>query len=194
MTFEDIYRRNAWNGVETRSGPGSGTYATRALKDALPGLVADLGVRSVLDVGCGEGFWQPDLPGYLGVDVAESAVREARANHPDRIYAVADIRLVVPPPFGLVIVRDVIQHLSYPSAAALIGNIRASGSAYLLASTYKGSPNRDIEDGGFYSPDLTAEPFGLPDPEVLIFDGYAYHATLEPRDSVKFLGLWSLDS
>ena len=63
-----IYQRNEWNGGETRSGPGSGADSTRLLVPALLQVVHWLGVHSVLDVGCGEGWWQPDLPGYVGLE------------------------------------------------------------------------------------------------------------------------------
>jgi len=192
MTFDSIYRRNAWNGVESLSGPGSGTSATRALVPAVLSLVGDLHIRSVLDIGCGDGFWLPDLPGYMGADVAERALIRARARHPDRLYVVADFRAHVPPPFDLVIIRDVIQHLPFDSALRLLGNVGRSGSAWLLASTYIGTVNTDIPEGGFYSPDLTAHPFRLATPDRLIFDGYAYHDTDEPRDPAKHLGLWRL--
>src|SRR6266545_3716429 len=49
QVFTSIYRRNAWNGRETRSGPGSGTEATAALREWLPEVLEELGVGSVLD-------------------------------------------------------------------------------------------------------------------------------------------------
>lgn len=185
MTFDVIYAGNLWNGDESRSGPGSGTVATRGLLDELRFVAELTAVTSVLDVGCGDGFWMPDLPGYVGFDVSGVALELARERHPEREYtSVWPARA-----FDLVIVRDVIQHLSLAEGVALLDRVRGSAK-YLLASTYRGGLNIDIPTGGSYSPDLQAEPFGLPDPVYWIFDGHHYHETPEVRDPTKFLGLW----
>ena len=188
--FGGIYRANLWHGVESLSGPGSGTAATRELVQALPALVERLGVASVLDVGCGDGWWMPDLPGYMGIDVADDPIRLARDMHPGRLYGVVDLRDAPPPRFHLIIVRDVFQHLSWASGMALLRNIRRSGSDWLLASTYAGTVNHDIPDGDYCEPDLTAPPYGLPEPTERLFDGYAYDGSGQRRDPRKFLGLW----
>ena len=79
--FEDIYRINAWNGVESKSGPGSGPVATAHVAAAIVELVDELGARSVLDAACGDGYWMPDLPGYTGIDIAPEAIRIAQRRH-----------------------------------------------------------------------------------------------------------------
>lgn len=200
-TFDAIYRENRWNGRESLSGPGSGSPATARVRDAILELVSELGVASVLDVGCGDGYWMPDLPGYLGIDISAEAVDRARLNHPDRLYVSGDVRWLAGTPFDLVICRDAIQHLPLSAGVELLDAIRAIGSRFLLASTYvprgtveadAGPRNVDIEPGAWYSPDLTAPPFSLPDPGRLIFDGYHYHETDEIRDPSKHLGLWDL--
>lgn len=190
MTFDDIYRANRWNGEESRSGPGSGTMATRAVAAALVLLVAELEVTSVLDYGCGDGFWMPDLPGYRGLDVSSVAVGLAKIAHPERRYAVDHGGPL--PTVGLVICRDVLQHLPTAAGRAVIDRIVASGSSFLLASTYVGGDNVEVTPGDTYSPDLTAYPFLFPEPLRLIFDGYHYHDTPEVRDRRKHLGLWAL--
>jgi SAM-dependent methyltransferase len=186
VTFDTIYRDNLWNGVESRSGPGSGEIATRGLLDELRFVAELTRVESVLDVGCGDGFWMPDLPGYVGYDVSRIALELARERHPERDYtSVWPARS-----FDLVIVRDVIQHLSLAEGVALLDRVFELMPRYLLASTYRGGINIDIPTGGAYSPDLQAAPFGLPDPAYWIFDGYHYHSTPEVRDPTKYLGLW----
>ena len=44
--FSRIYQHNEWNGIETRSGPGSHREPTRRVADAIVQLVDWLGVRS----------------------------------------------------------------------------------------------------------------------------------------------------
>lgn len=190
--FSDIYRDNLWNGVESRSGPGSGQSATANVAPAIVRLVEDFGWRSVLDVACGDGYWMPDLPGYQGVDVAPEAIRLARERHPDRHYRQVDMCRTRLGPFDLAIVRDVVQHLPLADGMAMLAAVTATGSSWLLASTYIGGTNEDIEAGGCYAPDLSVAPFGLGQPERLIFDGYAYDGPDDVRDPRKHLGLWAL--
>lgn len=188
MVFDRIYRTNGWNGEESRSGPGSGSVATQHVARAITDLVAELNVQSVLDLGCGDGFWMPDLPGYLGVDVSAEAIRRAKRNHPARKYKVLREDLGK---FDLVITRDAMQHLSLRDADNLLDFALQSGD-WLLASTYVNGQNLDIPTGHFYSPDLTAAPFNMDAPYRMIFDGYSYHDPDLVRDPGKHLGLWDL--
>ena len=86
------------------------------------------------------------------------------------------------------------QHLSLRDGMDALERITEARPRYLLASTYVGGENVDIVTGDAYSPDLTAPPFSLGEPERLIFDGYHYHehGTDAVRDPRKHLGLWSL--
>jgi SAM-dependent methyltransferase len=188
--FERIYRTNGWAGQESLSGPGSGTSATWRTAQALEELVASLGVRSVLDVGCGDGWWMPELPGYLGVDVSPTAIRRARHLHPGRRY-----RLLRPgeplPEAELVVSRDAVQHLPLEQGVELLRRcIHEARATWLLASTFVGGKNVPIEAGQAYSPDLEQPPFSLGKPEQLLPDGWAYDGSDQVRDPRKFLGLW----
>lgn len=192
--FSDIYRNNAWNGVESLSGPGSGEAATLRLRAGLVELVHDLGVRTVFDAACGDGYWMPDLPGYIGMDVAPEAIRIAKSRHPFRTYFVGDLTTTSLPRCDLVIFRDAMQHLSLRDGMAALSAIMDTRPQWLLASTYIGGVNEDIATGDAYSPDLEAEPFRLGEPARLLFDGYYYHHhdTEQVRDPRKHLGLWRL--
>lgn len=183
--FDDIYRTNAWNGTETRSGPGSDIAATASLRRALVELVDELGITSVVDAACGEGNWQPDLPDYVGLDVALEAVLGARERHPDREFWVWDLRKSCPRA-DLVICRDAMQHLSLADGRAMLESIRHSGSRYLFASTFRGGMNVDIVSGGAYAPDLEAPPFSMSPAMRYVPDGSSHG---DPR---KFMGLWTL--
>lgn len=191
--FSDIYRGNVWNGVETRSGPGSGVAATARIRDVLLQLVDRFGIRSVVDAACGEAFWQPELPGYLGLDVAEEAIAVARQRHPDWQFEVHDIRESCPRA-DLVLVRDVIQHLSLEDGVSVIDAVRASGSTWLLASTFSHVVDATEPDGRYHyhEPNLEQPPFGLPPALELFRDGFDYDDPDRVRDWRKMLGLWRL--
>lgn len=187
--FSRIYAENRWNGGESLSGPGSGSVPTQRIAREIVALVAELGVESVLDVGCGDNFWLPDLPGYLGVDVAPEALERAERFHPERRYA-----LVHPweplPKADLVLCRDVIQHQSWLDADKLIQRIQASGATWLVASTYVPGEIRNIVTGeDAWRANL--KPW-LGEPERTIQDGYDWSEPDVLRDPDKMLGLWRL--
>jgi SAM-dependent methyltransferase len=193
--WERIYRNNLWNGEESLSGPGSGSAATASLVPALLDLVDKYEINSVLDVACGDGFWMPDLPNYVGIDLSDTAIDRARALHPERVYIVGDY-LSHDLRADLIIMRDVLQHLSLNTAASLVA--RASKRChFLLASTYRGGRNTGISEarllqGKAYDNDLERYPFRLGQPIEVIPDGYAYHEGGGMRDERKFLGLWAV--
>lgn len=191
--FSRIYQGNLWNGTETRSGPGSNRAPTTRVSEALLALVAELGISSVVDVACGEGYWQPELPGYVGLDVAPEAIEAARQFHPDREYRVHDARSGCPQA-DLVICRDALQHLSLRDGSRMLAAIRESGSTWLLASTYVGGTNGSGPSGRYvyFEPDLEAAPYSLPPALRLLRDGFDYQHPDVIRDPRKMLGLWRL--
>lgn len=193
--FDGIYAANGWNGTESRSGPGSGQAATARLRVALPVLVSSLGASVVVDVGCGDGYWMPDLPGYVGCDVSAEAVALAQRRHPDRAYVVGGLRDVQLEPglrSVLVFSRDAMQHLPLDEVLEVIVAAHDVGARWLLASTYIGGVNRQIAAGDYFEPDLMAAPFLLGRPDRIIPDGYGYHDPDEVRDPRKYLALWRL--
>lgn len=198
-TFARIYARNEWSGTESLSGPGSGSAATLIVANVLRELVISLEIESVVNLACGDDFWTPDLPGYVGIDIAPAAIARARKSHPERSYLVGDIRTLVPPG-DLLILRDALQHLPLADGVAILETIRSSGGKWLLASTYLGRSSRhpgetnvDVPAGGYYCPDLVAPPFSLLGPRRLYPDGYDYQDPTVVRDPTKFLGLWKID-
>lgn len=189
--FRQIYRDNAWNGRHTRSGPGSGPRATERLAGWIVDTVERLGVSSVLDAGCGEGSWFPDIPAdYVGVDIVPEAIERARELHPDRSYFVGDVRTDVMPYADLVFTRDYMQHLSVDDGLQVIANVRPT-ARYLVASTYMGGVNEDPDSSWHaYAVDLMAPPFDMGKPLDDFPDGFGEDGEL--RDPRKFMGLWKL--
>ncbi len=78
-------------------------------------------VRTVLDVGCGEGQWQPVLarlrPGirYLGVDSSEYAVRRFGRSRNLQLGAFGDLgSLDLAPSYDLIICSDALYYVPRP--------------------------------------------------------------------------------
>ena len=76
--FRRHFVRRDWLEPETVSGRGSALARTASIRRELPPLFAELGVRSVLDAGCGDFNWfralELDLDRYVGVEVVEELV------------------------------------------------------------------------------------------------------------------------
>lgn len=191
--WDDIYRYNVWKGQESLSGPGSGTASTQRIRAELLDIVRRLNVKSVIDIGCGDGFWMPDLPGYIGMDIAREPIMIARQRHPERNYMIANF-LDTSLKADLIIIRDVIQHLPLADAVPLV-HAAYERCEWLIASTYKDGRNVDITPdlqarGWAYDNDLIGPPFNLGDPVASIPDGAGWTNAEEIRDARKFLGVW----
>lgn len=197
-TFEEIYQTNFWEGEESLSGPGSGHFATHRLPWELM-LFKDQWDKkdqpqSFLNVACGDDFWTPWLPGYIGVDVAPTAIARAKERHPNRTYIELDAVREELPTCDVVIVRDCIQHLPLEDGLALLENIRKSGTKWMIVSTFVDGVNEDIEVGDAYRNNLCEAPFNEGEPLKWIPDGYSTTELemIPTRDKGKFLGIWSM--
>lgn len=168
--FENIYRHRIWGSEVAGAGAGSEPDTAELLAEELPRILEELGATSVLDAGCGDGMWQPDLPGYIGVDIAPSAIRDARHRHPDRDYRIADIVVDVLPRTDVVLCRDTLMHLGLDEACAAIENFRRTGARWLVATSYPAGENREVPPGGYYHSNLEAPPFELGEPQRRIED------------------------
>jgi SAM-dependent methyltransferase len=163
--FSEIYERNAWNGAHgVGAGPGSSPVATERIAMTLPVWCEELEVRSVVDAGCGDGLWQPTLPGYYGVDIVPDVIERCKERFPWRRYEVLDFVSQVLPSCNAVLCRDALQHLPLADCEQALNNFREAGATVLFASSHRGHANRDIAAGDWYPVNLEAPPFSLGEP------------------------------
>jgi len=197
--FTRHYERRDWPEAETASGPGSSLRRTETIRRDLPALFAELGVRHVVDAGCGDFHWfgslrlEPELESYLGIEVVEKLVAENERLHgsPRRRFAALDVIRDPLPRADLILCRDCLVHLKNRQVVAALRNFRRSGSRWLLATTFTGDRrNEDAPLGGWRPLDLERPPFDLGPPLRLIGEGESVE---DPRYIDKSLGLWSLE-
>lgn len=192
--FGDYYRSNKWGDAESRSGKGSNLRATALLRPQLQGLLADLGIRRMLDVPCGDFYWMAHLNlsgiDYIGGDIVPALIADTQARHArDGVsFEVIDLIEGPLPKADLVFCRDCLVHLSNDHIARALANVRASGATWLLTTTFPGvEVNADIVTGEWRQIDLVKAPFRLPPPDRLIVEG----AEDEKGQGIgKSLGLW----
>lgn len=194
--FDLVERSNLWGAETSVSGLGSEVAATAAVRSALPGLLSRLGVRTLLDAPCGDAGWIAGATAevdYVGADIVPSLIERNIARtegDPRRRFIVADITRDALPAADLVLCRDCLVHLSFANIARAIANFRASGTKWLLTTTFPlFEENRDCEDGDWRALNLRGAPFGWPEPEMLI-DEACDEGDGSWAD--KSLGLWRI--
>lgn len=196
--FTAIWETNLWGAATSRSGLGSEDAATEQLRADLPILLKSLGVRTLLDLPCGDFSWMRhtrlDLDRYLGADiVAEIVARNTDA------YATLDGRVTFDrldllndplPAMDAVLCRDCLVHLSFANIAKAFANLRASGSQWLIATTFPDHhDNCDVIDGDWRLLNLAKPPFSLP-PPVAVLNEQCQEASGSYDD--KSLGVWNV--
>lgn len=194
--FDRIYERNSWNSAESRSGPGSSLSQTRLLIERLPALLRATGARSLLDIPCGDFHWMRHVAlfgiDYLGADVVQRIVASNRSRYgaPGIRFGLLDVTRDPLPRSDVVLCRDCLVHFTFDEAIQALKNIAASGSTYLLATTFTDrAENRDCRTGEWRVLNLERAPFDLPPPLQLLNEGCTEGGGAF-KD--KSLGLWRL--
>ncbi|MBF0285641.1 MAG: hypothetical protein HQL51_14415 [Magnetococcales bacterium] len=189
--FSDIYLNNQWKSSLTRSGPGSTRQATVALRVRLREMLRELGVRVLVDAGCGDLAWidelTPELELYLGFDVVEELAARNRTLYGHRknhFFNTADITVHTLPRGDAILCRHTLTHLPNEMVLRALKLFKSSEARYLLATTFPAAKNQEIAVGRWRQLHLTAPPFALPPPRMLAPDG-------DPRHGC-FLGVWKL--
>lgn len=129
--FTDIYKSNRWGGEAGEFFSGSGSDAATACDfvDTVNAFIAENGVRSVVDLGCGDFRVGSRIAGpgldYTGIDIVEDLI--ARNNN---AFGGEGVRFVclniiedALPEAELCLVRQVLQHLSNDQIAKILQKI-----------------------------------------------------------------------
>ncbi|MCA1605987.1 MAG: class I SAM-dependent methyltransferase [Acidobacteria bacterium] len=182
---------------EMISGSGSDLVQTAAIARAIPELIKELKVKTMLDAPCGDFYWmrrvELGVDSYIGVDIVEELIARHARNHAshNRRFMCLDVTKDRLPSVDLILSRDALVHLSSRDCLAALANFKSSKSQYLLMTTFPAViKNEDILTGEWRLINFEAPPFHLPPPLRLINE----HCTEDDgvyRD--KSLGLWRLD-
>jgi hypothetical protein len=168
--FEYIFETNFWGGDESRSGLGSALTETENLRSQIPGLLLDIGARSLLDIPCGDFRWlsKADLGvSYIGADIVDEIVqanREVFAS-PERSFVCLDLTRDRLPEADVILCRDCLVHLSFANIRHALANMKRSGAMFLLMTDFlQLESNDDIEDGDWRPLNFQKAPFFFPAP------------------------------
>jgi hypothetical protein len=192
-SFDFVYRTGAWrldNG-QSLSGPGSDLQSTEDLRETLPLVLNLLGVRVLLDAGCGDFNWMKTIElscRYIGSDIVPSVIETNQATYgnANRMFVCADIIRDALPAADAVICRELLFHLSYEQCFRALENLVASGARYYLLTSNRGYwLNFDIATGDWRELNLEAAPFRLPSPRLAVRDDF--------QMPDRFIGVWERD-
>jgi SAM-dependent methyltransferase len=186
--FTDIYRRRAWVSPtadrDLYSGPGSDEAFARPYADMVRRFAAEHGVKTIVDLGCGDFRVGQLIAGppfdYVGVDVVDDVIDYSRRHYQrDGVrFLRRDIARDELPDGDLCLVREVFQHLSNRQIAAalarmgkyrlrLVSDREPSAAAAL-------TPNLDRPQGAESRTDLVSalrfdrSPFNQPNVELVL--------------------------
>lgn len=191
QVFQEIYDRKMWGSEGSVSGQGSSLAETEAVRAALPALIGELGIKSMLDAPCGDFHWMNTVDfdvDYIGGDIVPDLVTRNQAQYANarRRFTWVDLTADVLPKVDLVFCRDCLPHLAASEIRKAIANIRRSGAKYLLTTTFeRNTDNPDIPTGMFRAINLELPPFSLGKPLRLIDERCP-----TPGYGDKRLGLW----
>lgn len=196
LDFSAIYRDNGFVGTESLSGAGSTRFQTRVIRQKLPELFHELGVKSVVDIPCGDFHWMRDVDlaeiHYTGADVVAEMVGKNQLLFGGPLRAFECVNLITGPlpTADLVFCRDCLVHLPFEDALAALETIRQSKCEWLLATTFtRETPNAELDAAGWRALNLTLPPFNFPQPTLLISEKCTEAGGLA-KD--KSLGLWRI--
>lgn len=178
--FAFIYRHNLWGDSSSRSGFGSSVAATENIRRELPRIVADLGIRSILDAPCGDFAWMstiiPTLPDVriIGADIVPAMIERNQARFESDAVSFRHLDLCNDPlpTTDLMLCRDLLLHLSYGDAHEVLKNFVTARIPLLLTTTHintDGFENHDIVSGSWRRIDLFRPPFNFPREPLLRF-------------------------
>ncbi len=195
QVFRHHYDTNTWGNEQSVSGPGSTVEYTENIREMIPRIVSELGIKVILDAPCGDFNWfrmiewETEIK-YIGGDIVLPLVTQNQSLYgsEDKQFLHLDIVRDDLPHADLMLCRDCLLHLSHIDIARFLGNFLRSDITYLLTSTYpECKKNRDIPTGYARELNLELPPFSFPPPLRVIEDWVEGHP-------VRLLALWERES
>jgi hypothetical protein len=134
--FDEVYKKGLWGRGDANSGPGSaGDFADRYVA-FVQDYAAKHKLRTVVDGGCGDFLvgsrLAPSFDRYTALDVSPFIIdinKRRYAQNPTLQHVnfdVADMTAAIFPPADLVLIRQVLQHLTNAQIEKVLQNLEAS--------------------------------------------------------------------
>ena len=195
----------------TVCGPGSTISAAKYVLRELPLLVERYDIKSILDMPCGDYNWMRKMKfksevTYIGADYNETLIETNKSRYSDVDFRVINAIVDPIPTVDLVFCRDLFIHFPFEETKTALANIKASGSKYLLTTTFswRSFPPRDIVRNAenkmapWTRLNLFMEPFNMPPCIDFIVEFNQERDNPNPDQNIgfgdKILALWEINS
>lgn len=132
--FSEIYRKNTWGGKPGEFYSGSGTHNVDVQRyiDTVRNFIKDRNIRSVVEIGCGDFHVSSQIVqglnvSYTGTDVVEEMMNHHQAKYGREGISFRYVNAIEGqlPMADLVIIRQVLQHLSNEQISRILEKIKA---------------------------------------------------------------------
>ena len=194
--FGKVYKNNVWGGERGELCSGVGTYdgASKEYVDKVVQFISEHNISSITDIGCGDFYVGKQIversgKPYLGIDVAPNVISDHNQKHAgDKVrFMMLDASTDQVPESDLILIRQVLQHLSNEQISRVIRNALAR-CRFLIVTEHiytgpglrynidkaSGPDTRVYEDSGVF---LERWPFNIEIQETLLEC---------PQDSIVF--------
>lgn len=185
--FTSVFNKNAWKSGESFSGVGSTLDQTVTLRRAMKDVISKLGIKSLLDVPCGDANWMRaenffDIE-YTGVDIVPQLItfNNELNEHPTRVsFLLGDFTSFDSnKSFDMVFCRDLFVHLNFTDILKCFESMIRTQSKYLAVTTFTSvEKNLDITypSGlesiiGWRPLNMQLAPFELTNPVIILNEG-----------------------
>ncbi len=175
-----FYEKNIFNSKESKSGEGSTFEQTKIVREILPKVFYDFGVKTFIDAPCGDFNWMKmvdlsALDHYIGIDIVDKIieVNKSKLANSQKEFLCLDIVNDNLPAGDLILCRDCLVHLTFEDGLKAIRNFKRSNIKYLLITTFtQRSTNTDlINDDVWRVLNMNSSPFNFPKPLMMINEG-----------------------
>jgi len=182
--FETIASKGGWySDGSTISGEGSTVNVNKYRVKFLADFIDEYNITHVIDIPCGDCTWQHTIPNldkikYFGSDISETALRIAKEKNKGRnhmtfsdktIDLTQEIPQITYKDSTLIIIKEVIQHLTLEQGIRMLRNAQLSGAKYIAVTNhdmkaFNVTENTNISAGGFYPNNIFLPPFNFKNP------------------------------
>jgi len=150
--FDRIYKEQTWSGKNPDiplSGPGSLVESSLPVIEFIKQSIAQGEVSSILDLGCGDLTYmstiEPIKSGavdYTGTDISEFILQENRIRYSWFKGLTMDVTKPNEFDADLIVIKDLIFHLSNRQITALLNNLSKARFNYCIMTTMNNASNR----------------------------------------------------
>lgn len=176
--FSKIHEDNFWASKESVSGVGSEISYTSNLRESLAEMISIFDIRSICDAPCGDFNWikrvlsEESSLSYTGIDIVPQLIdKNNKLYQTEKVkFIKGDICKDPLPKSDLLIVRDVLFHLSNQDLILFKENLRKTDFRYLLVSQHSHGQenNKDILTGDFRELDVGLRPLYFPTEKIIL--------------------------